>query len=124
MYPEAEQIVLVQGNPNTRGPHRLYAAFEPNEARRLMERIEWHYTPEHGSRLNIAQGAGGNRVVGSGDAAFGGTYGKPSVRGGAGYGVGSGAQRCFLSRGRALHHRGGSRQVEAIVPNRTTAMKQ
>lgn len=55
MYPEAKRIVLVQDNVNTHGPHSLYAAFAPEEARRLMERIEWHYTPKHGSWLNMAE---------------------------------------------------------------------
>jgi hypothetical protein len=55
MYPEAKKIVLVQDNLNTHGPHSLYTAFEPAEARRLMERIEWHYTPKHGSWLNMAE---------------------------------------------------------------------
>lgn len=55
LYPEAETIVLVQDNLNTHGPHSLYQAFEPAEARRLMERIEWHYTPRHGSWLNMAE---------------------------------------------------------------------
>ena len=55
MYPEARKIVLVQDNLNTHGPHSLYAAFAPDEARRLMERIEWHYTPKHGSWLNMAE---------------------------------------------------------------------
>lgn len=55
LYPEAERIVLVQDNLNTHGPHSLYAAFAPEEARRLMERIEWHYTPKHGSWLNMAE---------------------------------------------------------------------
>jgi DDE superfamily endonuclease len=55
MHPDAMKIVLVQDNLNTHGPHSLYAAFEPSEARRLMERIEWHYTPKHGSWLNMAE---------------------------------------------------------------------
>jgi len=55
MYPEALRIVLVQDNLNTHGPHSLYKAFDPVEARRLMERIEWHYTPKHGSWLNMAE---------------------------------------------------------------------
>ena len=41
MYPNAKKIVLVQDNLNTHGPHSLYTAFTPEEARRLMERIEW-----------------------------------------------------------------------------------
>ena len=54
-YPDAEVIVLVQDNLNTHSPASLYEAFEPQEARRLTERFEWHYTPKHGSWLNIAE---------------------------------------------------------------------
>lgn len=54
-YPHAEKVVLVQDNLNTHGPHSLYQAFAPQEARRLIERIEWHYTPRHGSWLNMAE---------------------------------------------------------------------
>ena len=54
-YPDAEKIVLVQDNLNTHGWHSLYEAFAPQEARRLVERIEWHYTPKHGSWLNMAE---------------------------------------------------------------------
>jgi hypothetical protein len=55
LYPAAQRIVLVQDNLNTHGPHSLYQAFEPREARRLCERIEWHFTPKHGSWLNMAE---------------------------------------------------------------------
>ena len=55
MYPDARKIVLVQDNLNTHGAHSLYAAFPPAEARRLTERIEWHFTPRHGSWLNMAE---------------------------------------------------------------------
>lgn len=54
-YPQVEKIVLVQDNLNTHGPHSLYQAFEPHEAQRLAQRIEWHYTPKHGSWLNMAE---------------------------------------------------------------------
>lgn len=54
-YPEAEKIVLVTDNLNTHTPACLYEAFAPAQARRIMERIEWHYTPEHGSWLNMAE---------------------------------------------------------------------
>jgi transposase len=54
-YPEAEKVVLVQDNLSTHTPAALYEAFEPAEARRLVERIEWHYTPKHGSWLNVAE---------------------------------------------------------------------
>ncbi len=54
-YPEAEAIVLVVDNLNTHSPVCLYERFEPAEARRLAARFEWHYTPEHGSWLNMAE---------------------------------------------------------------------
>ena len=44
--------MLVQDNLNTHTPASLYEAFEPAEARRIIERFEWHYTPKHGSWLN------------------------------------------------------------------------
>ncbi len=55
MYPDAQKIVVVQDNLNTHGPHSLYQAFAPAEARRLCERIEWHFTPKHASWLNMAE---------------------------------------------------------------------
>lgn len=54
-YPEAEVIVLVVDNLNTHGPGCLYERFPPEEARRLAAKFEWHYTPEHGSWLNVAE---------------------------------------------------------------------
>ena len=54
-YCNADQIVLVQDNLNTHTPTSLYMAFAPQEARRLTERFEWHYTPKHGSWLNMAE---------------------------------------------------------------------
>ena len=54
-YPQAEKIVLVLDNLSTHTPAALYEAFEPVEARRLVEKIEWHYTPRHGSWLNVAE---------------------------------------------------------------------
>lgn len=55
VYPEAEQIILVVDNLNIHHPACLYERFPPDEARRIAERIEWHYTPEHASWLNIAE---------------------------------------------------------------------
>jgi len=55
LYPEAEKIVVVQDNLNTHVLAAFYLAFEPNEARRLVERFEMHYTPKHGSWLNMAE---------------------------------------------------------------------
>ena len=54
-FPKAEKIVLVQDNLNTHAKASLYEAFAPAEARRLVERFEWHYTPKHGSWLNLAE---------------------------------------------------------------------
>jgi DDE superfamily endonuclease len=53
--PDVEVVVLVTDNLNTHGPWVLYECFSPEEARRISERIEWHYTPEHGSWLNMAE---------------------------------------------------------------------
>jgi hypothetical protein len=54
-YPGAERIVLVLDNLNTHGPASLYEAFAPAEARRILERLEIHYTPKHGSWLDMAE---------------------------------------------------------------------
>ncbi len=54
-YPDAEKIVLVLDNLNTHTPAALYEVFPPAEARRLMEKLELHYTPKHGSWLNMAE---------------------------------------------------------------------
>jgi hypothetical protein len=54
-YPEVERLVLVTDNLNTHTPACLYERFEPAEARRIASKLEWHYTPEHGSWLNIAE---------------------------------------------------------------------
>jgi hypothetical protein len=54
-YPAAERIVLVLDNLNTHTPAALYEAFPPAEAKRLADKLELHYTPKHGSWLNIAE---------------------------------------------------------------------
>lgn len=54
-FPEAEAIVLVLDNLNTHTPAALYEAFPPAEAWRLLEKLEWHFTPLHGSWLNMAE---------------------------------------------------------------------
>jgi DDE superfamily endonuclease len=54
-FPDAAKIVLVQDNLNTHKPASLYEAFPATEARRLVERFEWHYTPKHGSWLDMAE---------------------------------------------------------------------
>jgi DDE superfamily endonuclease len=54
-FPDAAKITLVQDNLSTHKPASLYEAFPPAEARRLVERFEWNYTPKHGSWLNMAE---------------------------------------------------------------------
>ena len=54
-YADRERIVLVMDNLNTHKKSSLYEAFEPAEARRISERLEIHYTPKHGSWLNMAE---------------------------------------------------------------------
>jgi len=54
-FAEATKIVLVQDNLNTHKPASLYEAFAAAQARRLVERFEWHYTPKHGSWLDMAE---------------------------------------------------------------------
>jgi transposase len=54
-FPAAERIVLVLDNLNTHRPAALYQAFPPAEAWRILEKLEWHFTPKHGSWLNIAE---------------------------------------------------------------------
>ncbi len=55
MYPDAEKIILVMDNLNTHNPASLYKAFSPEEARRIIKRLEIHYTPKHGNWLDIAE---------------------------------------------------------------------
>ncbi len=54
-FPEAEMIVLVMDNLNTHKLASLYEAFPPHEARRVLEKLEIHFTPKHGSWLNMAE---------------------------------------------------------------------
>lgn len=54
-FPDAQRVVLVTDNLNIHGVWSLYEAFAPGEARRIADKLEWHYTPEHGSWLNMAE---------------------------------------------------------------------
>jgi hypothetical protein len=54
-YPEAEMIRIVMDNLNTHKPASLYERFAPEEARRILKKLEFHYTPKHGSWLNMAE---------------------------------------------------------------------
>jgi transposase len=55
IHPEADKIIVVLDNLNTHTPAAFYLAFEPEEARRLVNRFEFHFTPKHGSWLNMAE---------------------------------------------------------------------
>lgn len=55
LFPDAEVVVVVQDNLNTHTPAALYEAFEPAEAKRILDRLEFHYTPKHGSWLNMVE---------------------------------------------------------------------
>lgn len=55
IYPQADSIVLVMDNLNTHKKASLYEAFEPAEAKRIADKLEIHYTPKHGSWLNMAE---------------------------------------------------------------------
>jgi hypothetical protein len=54
-YSQADKIVIVQDNLNTHTPASLYKAFNPKEARRIINKLEFHYTPKHGSWLDMAE---------------------------------------------------------------------
>src|SRR5262249_33251289 len=55
VHDDARKVVLVTDNLNTHHPGCLYEAFDPARARRIAEKLEWHYTPRHGSWLNLAE---------------------------------------------------------------------
>jgi len=55
LYPEAERIVVVMDNLNTHTPSAFYLVYPPEEAHRLVQRFEFHFTPKHGSWLNMAE---------------------------------------------------------------------
>jgi hypothetical protein len=55
-YPDCERVSLVMDNLNTHSGASLYETFAPTEALRLLRRLEFHYTPKHGSWLNMAEG--------------------------------------------------------------------
>jgi hypothetical protein len=54
-YPDAEWITIVHDQLNTHDPSALYETFEPQEAKRILDKLEIHYTPKHGSWLNMAE---------------------------------------------------------------------
>ena len=55
LFPEAGKVVVVLDNLNTHTPAALYEAYEPEEAKRILDRLEFHHTPKHGSWLNMVE---------------------------------------------------------------------
>ena len=117
-YPDRERIVLVMDNLNTHHPASLYEAFEPSEARRIAERLEIHYTPKHGSWLNMAEieiGVLDRQCLGPPDP----QSGNP---GAGNRGMGTPAESAGLSGGLALHHRRRPHQAQIPIPINTTVI--
>ena len=54
-FPEAIRILVIEDNLNTHNPAFLYAIFEPAEAKRILDKLDFHFTPKHGSWLNMAE---------------------------------------------------------------------
>ena len=63
MFPDAKKIILVMDNLNTHKAASLYKAFPPVEARRIIKRLEIHYTPKHGSWLDKYQAAFSGHII-------------------------------------------------------------
>ena len=110
-YPDKDRIVLVMDNLNTHHPASLYEAFEPAEARRIAERLEIHYTPKHGSWLNMAEIEIGVMVRQCLDRRIPDQK-RPAAGGGS---VAAAAQPGRNTGGLALHHRGRPHQIEVPV---------
>ena len=110
-YPDKDRIVLVMDNLNTHHPASLYEAFEPAEARRIAERLEIHYTPKHGSWLNMAEIEIGVMVRQCLDRRIP-DQSRPAAGGGS---VAAAAQPGRNTGGLALHHRGRPHQIEVPV---------
>ena len=107
-YPNAAKIALVQDNLSTHKPASLYEAFPPAEARRLVERFEWHYTPklaEHGRNRT-------QRVV---IAVSGQTHCHPTEVDRRGGSLGSGPEQASCEGGLAVHSRRRTNQTEEAL---------
>ena len=117
-YPHKDRIVLVMDNLNTHHPASLYEAFEPAEARRIAERLEVHYTPKHGSWLDMAEIE--NR--GDGPAMPEPPYSRPKRSAAGGGSVAATAQPGRNTGGLALHHLGCPHQAQVPLPTNTTLM--
>ncbi len=116
-FPEAIKIRVVSDNLNTHDAGSLYEAFPPEEARRILDRLELHHTPKHGSWLNMAE----IERERARSAVPGPTHprrGDPPARG---RGLGGTAQRHGGHHGVALHHRRRAHQTQASLPRHHAA---
>ena len=113
-FPNAGKIALVQDNLSTHKPASLYEAFPAPEARRLVERFEWHYTPKHGSWLDMAEA---ELSVLSGQCLDRPGQANPD-RGSRR--LGERPQHQSRQGGLAVHHRRRPHQVEATIPGTMT----
>ena len=111
-YPDKERIVLVMDNLNTHHPASLYEAFEPGEARRIAERLEIHYTPKHGSWLNIAEIELGVLARQCLDRRIS----QPGSSGTGNRSMAEATEPGGDSSGLALHHRGRPHQAQVPIP--------
>jgi hypothetical protein len=99
-YPTAEKLVLVMDNLNTHTLAALYEAFEPAEARRLIEKLELHYTPKHGR----GREHGRDRILGAHSAVFGPSHWLACRTGTRGSGLASQTQWASGRHQLALYH--------------------
>ena len=109
-YAAAERVVLVQDNLNVHTLGALYETFPPAEARRLAAKLELHYTPKHGSWLNMAE------IEFSALARATGPIGQPRRLDGSGRRLGDGSQPSDRSRELAFHHHRCSHQTQTPLP--------
>ena len=115
-YADRERIILVMDNLNTHRLSSLYEAFEPAEARRIAERLEIHYTPKHGSWLNMAEielGVLSRQCLDRPDS-------RPRNPGAGDRGLAGPAEQGRHPSGMALHYPGRSHQTEVPIPINTT----
>ena len=110
-FPKAKKIVLVQDNLNTHKPASLYEAFPAAEARRLVERFEWHYTPKHGSWLDMAESELSVSVGSMSRSA----YPRQADPGRGGRRLGGQPKQKTCQSRLALHHRRCPRKTEEVV---------
>ena len=113
-YPDRDRIVLVMDNLNTHKLSSLYEAFEPAEARRIAERLEIHYTPKHGSWLNM-RGEGGDRDRCAGSTVPGPTDCQSRHPARRGQCLAESTQPGCDTSGLALHYRGCAHQAKVVT---------